>query len=281
MQIFTFFNLRGGKRFGGKFTSVMIFFSVVLLAWAILPPAAANAEEGLRYSCSAQVYEAFEMERLEAFTAETGIAVDLHIGASYSSILRLMNDMSDIASSSERLYRRHRDKGYIETVFCRDPLAVIANSQCPVADLSLAQLQDIFSGELDNWKTLGGPDRPILVVVPSEETAAYRNFDRLVMKRLEINHDCMTYKSTTVIDIVQHHPWAISFISRGAATNYTAVKTLSIDGLHPKAPGYPYSQVFSFVTKGVPTGQTKEFIDFALSAKGQAIMRDNGMVPIK
>ena len=248
--------------------TTLIIFSVVGLAWSALPASTATAGEKLRYSCSAQVFQAFETNRLTAFTSATGIDIDLHVGASYSSILRLMNDLSDVASSSERLYLRHKEKGFVETLFCRDPLAVISNAGCRVDDISTNRLQDIFSGRIKNWKELGGPDQAILVVVPAKETAAYRNFDRLVMKHDEITYDCLTYQSTTVLDIVSHHPWAIAFISNGAAMNHSAVKRLSIDGFSPEDKAYPYSQVFSFVTKGNPSGAVKQFTDFALSPKG-------------
>ena len=128
---------------------------------------------------------------------------------------------------------------------------------------------------------MGGPDQEILVVVTRKKTAAYRNFDMLVMKNREIIHDCMTYKSTTVLDIVDHHPRAISFISNGAAINNPCIKRLRIDGLSPGDKNYPYSQTFSFVTRGNPSGVVKQFIDFALSPEGCAIIRDRGMIPVR
>lgn len=263
-----------------KFMTALIIFSVVGLAWSAVPDKTATAGEKLRYSCSAQVFEAFETNRLTAFTSATGIDIDLHVGASYSSILRLMNGLSDIASSSQRLYLRHKEKGFIETLFCRDPLAVITNTNCSIDDISTTRLQDIFSGRIKNWKELGGPDQAILVVVPGKETAAYRNFDRLVMKRDEINYDCLTYQSTTVLDIVRHHPWAVAFISNGAAMNHPSVKRLRIDGVTPEDKAYPYSQVFSYVTKGTPAGMVKQFIDFTLTIEGRKMIRDRGMIPM-
>ncbi len=275
-----FFSKQDRHIFNFKLMTALIIFSMAGIAWLTVPAKTATAGEKLRYSCSAQVFEAFETNRLTAFTRDTGIDIDLHVGASYSSILRLMNDLSDVASSSERLYLRHKEKGFVETFFCRDPLAVITNAGCSVNDISTNRLQDIFSGRIKNWKELGGPDQAILVVVPGKETAAHRNFDKLVMKHDETTYDCLTYQSTTVLDIVSHHPWAIAFISNGAAMNHPSLKRLSIDGFSPEDEAYPYSQVFSFVTKGNPSGAVKQFIDFALSPKGRKMIRDRGMIPI-
>ena len=106
------------------------------------------AKEAFKYSCSAQVYQAFENERLDTYTEKTGIAVQLTVDSSYMSFLRLMNGLSDIASTAERLSRVHKEIGFVETPFCKDPLAVITNSQCTVRNLTDEQLRDIFSGAI-------------------------------------------------------------------------------------------------------------------------------------
>jgi phosphate transport system substrate-binding protein len=75
--------------------AVLIF----LTAAVTLYHTEARSEEILRYSCSAQIYEAFGQERLDAFTKETGIKVDLFVSSSGSALYRLMNGFSDIARS--------------------------------------------------------------------------------------------------------------------------------------------------------------------------------------
>jgi len=57
------------------------------------------------------------------------------------------------------------------------------------------------------------------------------------------------------------------------------VKTLKIDGVDPKDPDYPFYQLFSFVTKGKPSGPVKQFVDDVLSGEGKKIMVDEGMTP--
>jgi len=238
------------------------------------------AQQPLRYSCSAQVYEAFEHQRLDAFTKETGISVDLYITSSSSAVNRLMNDFCDIVSTTRRLYPRHRERGYVEIPFCRDPLAVIVNAGCSVKNISSKQLEEIFSGYITNWKELGGEDLPIVVIIPDKNTGAFKNFHRVVMKRHEIKYDLMGYRSTMVMDSVSCLKGAISFVTQGATTTRQEVTKIKIDGLLPKDKGYPYVQEFSFVTKGAPKGSAKSFIDFVFSQKGQAIARKLGMAPL-
>ncbi len=253
---------------------------ICLIASVTLYHHAAGAEEILRYSCSAQIYEAFGQERIDAFTKETGIKVDLFVSSSGSAVYRLMNGFSDIASTTRGLYYRHKESGYMEFPFCKDPIAVITHVSCTVRDITSRQLQDFFSGEIKNWKDVGGPDEPILVVLPGKTTGNYKNFERLAMGQKEMIFDFMTYKSTMVIEAVKRFPWSVSFISLGANVTKGATKTLKIDGLAPTDKEYPYHQTFSFITNGEPSGPAKKFIDFAMSEKGLTIMKEKGMVPI-
>ncbi|MFZ7128227.1 MAG: substrate-binding domain-containing protein [Desulfobacterales bacterium] len=250
-----------------------------LLACTMVPAKPVTAEEGLRYSSSAQVHSVFQDEVLEAFTRETGVKVDLFVGSSSTAMNRLFNDVCDVASTAEPLYRTHQDYGYVETPFCRVPLVVIAHAQVPVRDLSETQLREVFSGQIANWKELGGPDRDIVVVAPGKGTAAYKNFSQLALKRHEVDYDFMTERSTMVVDAVKHIPYSISFIAMSAAVRDAAVKTIKVNGTAPSDKFYPYIQEFNFVTRGAPSGAAKTFIDYARSEPVKAKLKANGITP--
>jgi len=258
--------------------AMLIGYIIAVAAFAVFFVRSAGAQDVIKYSCSAQIYEALEKARIEAFTQRTGIKVDVQVCSSASAVNSVRHGYSDIAATARRLYPRHKQYGYHETLFSKDPVAVIVNKQNPLADVSEAQLQDIFTGEITNWKELGGPDEQILVVVPAAHTASYKNFARNLIHCRKMRYDVMTFLSSRVIEIVERFPWAVSFIAEGAA-RYTRVKVLKIDGRSPLDMGYPYYQVFSFVTKGEPTGAVKEFIDDVLSGPGRKIMLKRGMTP--
>lgn len=251
-----------------------------LVSWALMPGSLVSAQETLRYSCSAQVYEAFEKERLDLFTKQSGIKVDLYIAASSSAVNRLMYGVSEIASTARGLYYPLVESGYVETPFCKDPLAIIVNAQCPVDNLSEDQLTQIFAGMIKNWKEVGGPDKDLVVVIPAKNTAAYENFERQAMRRKDIAYDYLAYKSTGVIELVKRLPLAISFVAHGAAMNQEGVKLLKVDGLSCTDKNYPFYQEFSFITKGKPSGSAKVFIDHAFSDQGKEIIKKKGMVPV-
>jgi phosphate transport system substrate-binding protein len=264
-----------------KAISGIVLVGLLFGAWAIAPFSSANAEEAIRYSCSNQIYEALEKEKIDMFTKATGIKVDLFRASSGSAAYRLTTGNCDLASTARKLYERHEVYGYEEIAFCKDPLAVIARKECGVDSLTEEQIQDIFAGEITNWKQVGGADLPIMVVVPDKDTAAHKNFRRQVMKHKEIQHEFMAFNSTMVIDAVRHLPCgAISFISGGATMHYGELKAFKINGTAVTDSKYPYYQVFYYVTKGDPEGNVKKFIDFTFSEEGAKIIKKNGMLPL-
>lgn len=263
-----------------KRISAVALAGFLVLGIFMLNSAAADTREVLRYSSSAQVREALGMEGLNAFMEETGIELDLFVGSSSSAVHRLMNGFSDIASTAERLHEGHQRYGYYEIPFCRAPLVVITNLKTPVDAVSSIQLRSIFAGTLTNWKELGGPDETIIVVVPEKSTSAYKNFTQLALKSADIKFDFMAYRSTDVARLVDHIPWSISFISQGAHLAGKEIKPLRIDAFGPQDSEYPFHQTFSFVVMGTPTATAQKLIDFVFSAKGRAVIENNGLAPL-
>lgn len=254
---------------------------VMAASIGILLAGPAQAGDMIRYAGSNQIYKAFDKELIGAFTNATGVQVKAKPSSSGSAFYRLVNGDSDIAAIARKLYRTHEDYGYIQIPFCKDPLAVITNCDHCVGNLTESQVQDIFCGDIRNWREVGGADLPIMVVVPGRDTAANKNFRRQIMKHKEISYTFSAYDSTMAIKAVKSLPeGAISFIANGAVVNEKGVKILRIDGKHPVDSEYPYFQVFYYVTKGKPRGSLKAFIDLAFSKTGKKIMQRNGMLPL-
>jgi phosphate transport system substrate-binding protein len=256
------------------------FLFTLFIIGMFITTAAVAQEKILRLSCSAQVAEAIGPSGFHAFEQASGIKLEPHICSSEAAVYRLIHGHSDIAGTSEGLSYTQIDYGYVETPFCTDPIAVIVNSDMPINDINVHQLRMIFSGQISNWKELGGPDQNIMVVIPSQETAAYKNFNRRVMRYRGIRYDLMAYKSTNIIQVVGKFSTAVSFISQGAAFGKPSIKFLKVGQQPISEKEYPFQQVFSFVTKGAPSGAGKAFIDYWRSSSGQLIIKEKGMTPI-
>ena len=254
---------------------ILLFVSALLLSI----PAHGS---GLDYSCSTQIYEAFENTRLEPFSQKSKIPVDLSLGSSTSCLYRVMQDMTDVASSTRPLSQRHRDNGLQQIPFCKDPLAIIVHKDLAVTALSSQELEKIFSRKITNWKEVGGPDLPIILVVSDTQTGAHENFKQWVMHHHPVQFDYMTQTSTRVLEAVESLPvGSISFISRGAKIQYPHINVLKIDGKMPREAGYPFHQTFYIVSKGEPKGAIKVFADFIKGEEGLAIIKKRGMLPLQ
>jgi phosphate transport system substrate-binding protein len=248
----------------------------------VMAPAMPSSAETIALSCSAQVYEAFQSEGIKAFTDKTGIKVDVDVFPSAIAVTRLANEQCDFATTAQSLTARLRHEGYMEIPFCKDALQIIANAKVTVPSLTADQVRGIFSGAITNWKEVGGPDERIFVIVPSSETAAFKNFSRMFLMGQDMEYDIMTSKSTTVVEATRRFPWSLSFATKGAAFgNLAGTKAIRVNGLAPTDANYPFSQVFSFVTKGEPTGAVKKFIDFFQTGEGAKIITSRGMTSCK
>lgn len=243
-------------------------------------PGTASAEDVLTFSCSAQIAEAFGKEVIDEFEAKHGTKVDLYVGSSQTALMRLVNGFSDLSCIAFRLPNDYREKGYVEIPFARDPLAILVHEDNPLQSLSRQQVRNLFTKSVQEWEALGGEQGRIVNVIPESGTAAYRNFNRQVMRGFDISYDFQAHISTAVIMGVQHLPGAVSFISQGAAIKHRDIKSLKIDGLSTEQPDYPFVQVFSFVTRGRPGSMAKEFINAAFSERGQEIIRTKCMCPL-
>lgn len=255
---------------------------VVLMTcwWSMILVSKVQAAEVLRMSSSAQVYDAYVKEAIPIFQDQTGIRVDVFVSSSASTIGRLMNGMCDLATTVEGFKFRYGEYGYLEIPFCRDPLVVITHPDVPVDSITSEQVTGIFSGQITTWKELSGPDERIIIVVPGDTTAAYKNFEWQAMGRRPILYDFMSYISTLAVKAVQRVPYSISFMGQGVIAGQPGIKTLKIDGRGPGEAGYPYHQVFSLAVEGNPVGLAEKFIDFTFSEEGQAILRKKNMTPL-
>ena len=262
-------------------TVAVLFGAAAILACVMAAVAPAGAET-IALSCSAQAYEAFQNDGLKAFTDKTGINVDVDFYTSEIAVSRLTNGQSDLATTALSLPARLKHEGYVEIPFCKDALQIIANAKVTVPSLTGDQVRGIFCGSVTNWLEVGGPKERIFVIVPSSGTAAFKNFSRMFMMGQDLEYDIMTSKSTTVVEATRRFPWSVSFATKGAAFGDLAgTKVIRVNGLAPADADYPFSQVFSFVTKGEPTGAVKKFVDFFLTGEGAQIVRSRGMTPYK
>ena len=212
-----------------------------------------------------------------------GMGVNVQGGGSSAGIQACKSGACQIGMSSREL--KGDEKDLLEIVVARDGLAVIVHPSNPIRGVKLAEVKQIFAGDLRNWKLLGGDDRAMTVVTREEGSGTRGAFQELVMGKTRIFKGAITQDSNgTVREIIAHDPYSIGFISLGLVNEQ--VRALVLDGAsaseeHIRDGSYKLVRPFLFVSLGEPAGLAKEFVDFVLSAEGQALVKKEGLLPIK
>lgn len=212
-----------------------------------------------------------------------GFAVNVQGGGSSAGIQACKSGACEIGMASRELKADETDLTKI--VVARDGLAIVVHPSNPVRGLKVAEVKQIFSGDLAGWQALGGPDKRITVVTREEGSGTRGAFQELVMGKTRIFSGAITEDSNgTVREIVAHDPAAIGFISLGLVNSQ--VRALALDGAAANDANilngsYRLVRPFLFVIRGLPTGLAKEFIDFVLSDEGQTLVKEEGLLPIR
>lgn len=169
-------------------------------------------------------------------------------------------------------------------VVARDGIAVIVHPSNPAANLTMAQLRDIFNGTLANWKDMGGPDAPITVVSREAGSGTRSSFEQIVGEVKLTAHALIQDSNGTIRETVANDAHAIGYLSHGLIND--KIKPLTVAGQActteaVMAGGYPLARPIFLLTRGEPQGATKQFIDFVVSEAGQALIRKDGLIPAK
>lgn len=230
-------------------------------------------------------------EAADAFSAKNPSTRVLVSGLGSSAGIEAVSaGTAEIGTSSRDLKPEESHLGLVDFPIAYDGIAVIVSPANRVSGLSMQQLRDIFSGKIRNWSQVGGDNRPIQLVNRDEASGTREAFQKLVMKDAKFDPSAAVLPGTgQVRDVVARAPGAIGYISLGFVrprfTNVT-VKALSVEGVVPSEKTvadktYPVGRVLHFFTKGRPTGVTKQFVDFVLSAAVQkGVVVDAGFIPI-
>ena len=211
------------------------------------------------------------------------LGINVQGGGSSAGIQACKSGACQIGMSSREL--KGDEKDLYEIVVARDGLAIIVHPTNPVRGVKLAEVKQIFSGDLRNWKLLGGKDRAMTVVTREEGSGTRGAFQELVMGKTRIYRGAVTEDSNgTVREIIAHDPYSIGFISLGLVNEQ--VRALELDGVvgneaNIRDGSYKLVRPFLFVSRGEPMGKAKEFVDFVLSEEGQALVKKEGLLPVK
>lgn len=240
-----------------------------------------SSEAGFIVAGSTSVQPYAEILAEEYMIVHSASEIDIQGGGSSAGITAAKSGIADLGMSSRHLNDEEKSLWNIE--IAKDGLGVIVHPSNSIENLTLDQIQRIYSGEIKNWSEIGGNDAKIHIITREEGSGTRGAFAELVMEETEITPKAIVQDSNGAVkQLVKDDENAIGYISLGLVDK--DVKALHLEGVAASQENilngsYTLSRPFLFVSLSSPTGQAKEFVDFILSPEGQKMLSDEGLIP--
>jgi phosphate transport system substrate-binding protein len=219
-----------------------------------------------------------------------GVSFDLESKGTAYGIGALMGGYCDIAGASKAVGKEQEEIAQIRGVHFKEyiigsySVAIFVNAANPVSNLTSNQVQSLFTGKIQNWKEVGGPDAPVHLDIRDPVSGTYLGFKEIAMGFQDYGEHVQLFTNYQgIAEAVANDPDAIGY--GGLDTAHAGAKVVSIDGVAPSAASvnagkYPYARTLRLYTdadKEAP--QATDFIAFVLSPNGQKILTQIGDAP--
>ena len=222
----------------------------------------------------------------ESFMAQnSGVAVNYNPTGSGSGITAVQEGTCDIGLSSRALKDEEKSAGLKETVLAYDGIAIIVHPDNPVSDLSVEQLAKLYTGEITNWKDVGGNDAEVVLIGREAASGTRDGFESITGTKDKCQYRQELTSTGDVITAVSQNPDAIGYASLASVKD--SVKALNVDGVTPseatvKDGSYKVQRPFVLVTMEgkelSPAAQA--FFDYAISSDAASIIAKAGAVAV-
>ena len=216
------------------------------------------------------------------------VSITLNAGGSGTGLKQVSEGSVDIGNSDVFAKEKLPEAKAVELVDHKVAVTVMApvvskEIGTNVKSLTKAQLQDIFTGKVTNWKDVGGPDEAVVLITRPSTSGTRALFTKYALDGKEelSNKSMETDDSGTLVQTVSQTKGAIGYVALSYLMNNNTVTPLAIDGVEPtldnvyngKYPVWGYEHMY---TKGEATGAVKAFIDFIMSKDYSADIEKQG-----
>ena len=222
----------------------------------------------------------------ESFMAQnSGVTVNYNPTGSGSGITAVQEGTCDIGLSSRALKDEEKSAGLKETVLAYDGIAIVVHPDNPVSDLSVEQLAQLYTGEITNWKDVGGNDAEAVLIGREAASGTRDGFESITGTKDKCQYRQELTSTGDVITAVSQNPDAIGYASLASVKD--SVKALNVDGVTPseatvKDGSYKVQRPFVLVTMAgkelSPAAQA--FFDYAISSDAASIIAKAGAVAV-
>ncbi len=200
-----------------------------------------------------------------------------------SGIKAVQAGTCDIGLASRNLKDEEKSSGLKQTVLAYDGIAIIVHPDNPVSDLDVETVAKIYTGEITNWKDVGGNDAEIVLIGREAGSGTRDGFESITGTEGNCKYRQELTSTGDVITTVSQNPDAIGYASLAALKD--SVKALKVGGVEPteasvKDGSYVIQRPFVLVTvEGKELSKTaQEFFDYVTSAEAADIIAKAGAV---
>ena len=215
--------------------------------------------------------------------ANEGVEFTYNPTGSGAGITAAQEGRCDIGLSSRALKDEEKAGGLKETVLAYDGIAIIVNPENPVNDLTLDQIAKLYTGEITNWKDVGGNDAEVVLIGREAASGTRDGFESITGTKDKCQYRQELTSTGDVITAVSQNPDAIGYASLASIKD--SVKALNVDGVTPseatvKDGSYKVQRLFVLVTvEGKElTPVAQKFFDYITSPDAAAIIAKAGAV---
>ncbi len=220
----------------------------------------------------------------ESYMAQnSGVTVTYNPTGSGSGITAVQEGTCDIGLSSRALKDEEKASGLTETVLAYDGIAIIVHPDNPVSDLTIEQLAKLYTGEITNWKEVGGNDAEVVLIGREAASGTRDGFESITGTADKCQYRQELTSTGDVITAVSQNPDAIGYASLASVKD--SVKALSVGGVTPseetvKDGSYAVQRPFVLVTvEGKElSAAAQAFFDYMTSADAASIIAKAGAV---
>lgn len=216
-----------------------------------------------------------------------GVTVTYDATGSGTGIEAAKNGTCDIGLSSRALKDEETAAGLVGTTVALDGIAIIVNADSKVADLTVDQIAQIFTGAITDWSEVGGDAGTISCIGREAGSGTRDGFESIT----GTEDTCVLAQELTstgaVIEAVKGNPNAIGYASLSAVEGQEGIKALTVGGVACTEEtvldgSYEIQRPFVLVTKeGTElSAQAQAFFDFATSTAANDLIKNAGAVPV-
>ena len=215
--------------------------------------------------------------------ANKDVIVNYNPTGSGAGITAVQEGTCDIGLSSRALKDEEKAAGLQEMVLAYDGIAIIVHPDNPVSDLTLEQIAQLYTGEITNWKDVGGNDAQVVLIGREAASGTRDGFESITGTKDKCQYRQELTSTGDVITTVSQNPDAIGYASLASIKD--SVKALNVDGVTPseasvKDGSYKVQRPFVLVTvegKALSSA-AQSFFDYATSADAADIIAKAGAV---